>query len=245
MTSDMTSVKSVFYTGVKTMRVIGYIRVSTARQADKGLSLEAQSARVHNFAASKGIDAADVSIHVDSGISGGKQSRSKRVALDAALAELKVGDFLVAYSLSRLGRSTKHLIEIVEFVKDAGANLVILDQSIDTSTAAGELLFTMLAGIAQFERTVISERVKSVTETKKNRGEKMGGIAPYGFKSVNNGKPVLVKDDGEQLVITAARQLREAGMSLAKIATELSKRGFKTRKGGAHYAMSVKRMLAA
>ena len=104
-----------------------------------------------------------------------------------------------------------------------------------------------MAGIAEFESEVNSERVKSVIDAKRDKGEKMGGIAPYGYRAVanENGKPVLVPDDGEQLVITAARQLREAGMSLAKIATELTKRGFKTRKGGAHYTMSVKRMLAA
>ncbi len=228
-------------------RVIGYVRVSTQRQADKGLSLESQQEKIHAFATTHGIAVDDVSIHLDSGISGTAKARNKRVALDAALAELQAGDYLVAYSLSRLARSAKHLIEIAAICKERGAHIVTLTDNIDTSTASGRLFFTIMAGIAEFESEVNSERVRATTDIKRDKGEKTGGVAPFGYRDVTNdaGKKILVADIGEQAVIAIARDLRNAGLSYERIAKELTKRGIVNRKGNAIYAMAVHRMLKA
>lgn len=228
-------------------RLIGYIRVSTQRQADFGLSLESQRDKIHAFAAAHGIDSENVIIKVDAGISGTAKARNKRVALDAALAELQAGDYLVAYSLSRLARSAKHLIEIADKCKSVGAHIVTMTDNIDTSTASGRLFFTIMAGIAEFESEVNSERVRATTDIKRDKGEKTGGIAPFGYRDdVNDaGKKVLAPDDGEQAVIAIARDLRNAGLSYERIAKELTKRGIVNRKGNAIYAMAVHRMLKA
>jgi site-specific DNA recombinase len=228
------------------MKVIGYIRVSTGRQATEGLSLEAQTQRIYDFAKSKNIATENVLIFQDAGVSGRAGSRGKRAGLDDALAAVEAGDFLVAYSLSRLARSTKHLLEISEFAQSKKAHLVTLSENIDTSTASGQLLFTILGGIAEFESKVVSERVKAVTAIKKERGEKLGGVAPYGFKTELNGagKPVLVEDADEMAVIQIAVELRRCGFSLRKIATELNVRGFRTRKNNNHNQVGVMTMLA-
>jgi DNA invertase Pin-like site-specific DNA recombinase len=85
-------------------------------------------------------------------------SVGKREQLEAALDFVREGDILSVTRLDRLARSTQHLLEIVERVKRKGANLQILGLGIDMSTATGQLIFTIIAGIACFEREMMLER---------------------------------------------------------------------------------------
>jgi site-specific DNA recombinase len=111
-----------------------YLRVSTAGQVTEGVSLEAQEARARRWA-------------------------ENRPGLQAALTEVcRTKGALVVYSLSRLARSTKDAISIAERLERAGADLVSLSEKIDTTSAAGKMLFRMLAVLAEFERDLISER---------------------------------------------------------------------------------------
>ena len=98
-----------------------------------------------------------VAVHVDAGLSGAKAHN--RPALQAALTDAcKHKAALVVYSLSRLARSTKDAIAISERLHKAGADLVSLSEKIDTTSAAGKMVFRMLAVLAEFERDIISER---------------------------------------------------------------------------------------
>lgn len=127
-------------------RLIGYARVSTQDQ-----SLEAQ---LH---ALKAVGVQDDDLYTDQ-ISGAKTSRR---GLNLAMKALRPGDTLVIYSLSRIGRSVKHLIAINENLIQEGVALKSLTEEIDTRTAAGKLLFHLLAMVAQFERDVTIERTKA------------------------------------------------------------------------------------
>lgn len=84
------------------------------------------------------------------------------------------GDTVVIESLSRLGRSTKDLIELTELFQDKGVHLVSLKENIDTSTSTGKLLFTLMSAIAQFERDTIADRTREGLRAARARG-KMGG----------------------------------------------------------------------
>lgn len=84
------------------------------------------------------------------------------------------GDTIVIESLSRLGRSTKDLIELVELFGEHWVNLVSLKESIDTKTPTGKLLFTLMSALAQFERDVIAERTREGLRSARARG-KVGG----------------------------------------------------------------------
>jgi DNA invertase Pin-like site-specific DNA recombinase len=113
-----------------------------------------------------------VTIYEDAGITG--TSMEKRPALEQALRASTDGAVLVAYSLSRFARSTRDMLTIAERLKRQGADLVSLTESIDTTTATGRLVFTLLSALSQFERDLTSERTKAALGALKARGVRLG-----------------------------------------------------------------------
>ncbi|MBB5150281.1 recombinase family protein [Ureibacillus thermosphaericus] len=101
-------------------------------------------------------------------------TRKDRPELSKMMEQLRRGDTVVIESLSRLGRSTKHLIELMENFNELGVNLISLKENIDTTTPTGKLVFNIFASISQFERDLISERTKEGLSSAKARGRKGG-----------------------------------------------------------------------
>lgn len=104
-------------------------------------------------------------------------SVKKRPEFEKCLDYLREGDTLVVWKLDRLGRTTKKLLELIDDLKDRGINLQIITLGIDTSTAAGRLFFTMMAGLAEMERELIRERTNAGLQSARARG-RMGGRKP-------------------------------------------------------------------
>ena len=98
----------------------------------------------------------------------------KRPQLEEMLGLLKKGDSVVVAKLDRLGRSTLDVCKIAQEIAEAEANLVFLDQGIDTSTATGKMMFQMLAVIAEFERSLITQRTQEGRAAAMKAGKKMG-----------------------------------------------------------------------
>ena len=217
---------------------IGYIRVSTEGQAQDGVSLDAQRAKLAAWADLNGYTMG--AVYEDAGISG--KCADNRPGLQAALQAARRGDALVVYSLSRLARSTKDTISISERLDKAGADLVSLSERIDTTTATGKMVFRMLAVLAEFERDQISERTATAMQFKKAQGERVGAI-PYGYTLAVDGVNLL-PDPVEQDVIAQARELHTSGMSLRKVAAELDRRGLHARNGQPFQATQMQRMVA-
>ncbi len=138
--------------------LIGYARVSTDEQS---VALQ--------------IDALERAgcgrIFCDNGLSGVLRSRP---ALDEALSHVRAGDTLVTWRLDRLGRSLSHLISLVGDLEKRGIAFKSLSEAIDTSTAGGRLQFHMMGALAEFERSLISERTKAGMAAARIRGIRIG-----------------------------------------------------------------------
>jgi DNA invertase Pin-like site-specific DNA recombinase len=183
---------------------IGYVRVSTEGQAVAGVSLEAQRAKIAAWCELNGLTLS--AVYSDAGLSGKRADNRPELqrALDHAC---KVKGALVVYSLSRLARSTKDTITIGERLDKAGADLVSLSEKIDTTSAAGRMIFRMLAVLSEFERDCISERTSLALQHKRSKGERVGTV-PYGYCVGSDGVQ-LVPHSGEQETIQRMRTLRD------------------------------------
>lgn len=145
--------------GTRNMKnyIFGYARVSTEQQ-----NLDRQLDALKKY----GVD-----MVYNEKMTGTKRDRPELAKLVDRITE---GDTVVIESLSRLGRSTKDLIELTELFQSKGVHLVSLKEHIDTSTSTGKLLFTLMSAIAQFERDVIADRTREGLRAARARG-KMGG----------------------------------------------------------------------
>jgi site-specific DNA recombinase len=218
---------------------VGYLRVSTEGQARDGISLDAQRDRIQAWASANGYTLA--AVHVDSGISGGKLT-NRPAAQTAIAAACKRKAALVVYSLSRLARSTRDAIDISERLHKAGADLVSLSESIDTTSAAGKMVFRMLAVLAEFERDLVSERTRTAMQHLRGHGRRVGRWLPYGFDLDADGQH-LRENPEEQQMISLMRRWHDAGESMRAIADKLNAKGIPAKQGGTWSHVAVFRAL--
>ena len=219
-------------------RAIGYCRVSTADQADFGVSLDAQAEKIRGWSLANGYEL--VEVKVDRGLSGGRCDN--RPALQEALKAVSRGDSLVVYSLSRLARSTRDTLMIAEALERRGADLVSLSERIDTTSSTGKMVFRMLAVLSEFERDVISERTSMAMAHLRSTGKYTGGFEPYGSRCVAGCLEVIPE---ELRVIKVIHQLRNEGVSLRGISKRLAEISVTTRTGRAFLPIQIDRILKA
>lgn len=222
------------------MNAIGYIRVSTDGQVQDGVSLEAQRARIEAWCVANSCEL--LQVHMDAGLSGSRADN--RPALQAALSQACARKaVLVVYSLSRLARSTKDAILISERLAKSGADLVSLSERIDTTSAAGKMIFRMLAVLAEFERDQIAERTRGALLHLKSQGKRISGQIPFGFDLAEDGE-TLQRNPLEQEAVALMAALRADGYSLRRIAGVLTERGIRTKTGAAWTAEAIRGILA-
>jgi len=173
-------------------RLVGYGRISTNGQE---LHLQLDALR------KAGVGKKDLFTDKISG------SKAARPGLDACLQHLKPGDTLLVWRLDRLGRSLRHLVDLVENLRQRGIGFKsICDGAINTTTASGELIFNVFASLAQFERRLIQERTKAGLTAARARG-RMGG------------RPSISVDHPS--VVTAKKMHADKTMPVADICTTL------------------------
>jgi len=175
-------------------RVGIYVRCSTAHQ-----DLDLQRDDLSEFAKRRCWQIHQ--IYEDKGISGAKD---KRPALDQLMADARRGkfDLIAVWRFDRFGRSVAHLVNSLNEFQSLGIDFVSLNEAVDTSTPAGRVLFSVMASIAEFERTLIQERVKA-------------GVARAMANGVRFGRPRVGID------YQRAVELRGMGWSIRRIAKEL------------------------
>jgi site-specific DNA recombinase len=216
-------------------KAVGYVRVSTAGQVADGVSLDAQKAKIKAWAVANDYEL--VAIHEDAGITG--TSMDKRAGLQAALAGVGKGMVFVAYSISRVARSTSDMLEIAAGLEKRGADLVSLSEKIDTSSAAGKMVFRLMAVLSEFERDQISERTAAALAHKKAKRETYSAL-PLGYED-QAGK--LVPVDEELRVVAEIKSMRGGGKTLREIADDLNSRGIVGKRGGKFFASTIKGIL--
>ena len=196
--------------------IIGYLRVSTHDQSENGHGLEAQEAAVRAWAEARGVD---LELVRDTA-SGADRDRD---GLTEALERVSSGQAsgLVVAKLDRLSRSLIHTAELLDFFTEAGATFVALDLGVDTSTANGRLVASVLASVAEWERHTISDRTKA-------------GLAAIRAE----GKPIS-RPTVDAKVSRRIRRLRDRGYTLQAISDRLNRDGVPTARGGTTWRPST------
>jgi|SRR5579872_2545737 len=220
------------------MRAIGYARVSTDRQAERGVSLDAQSEKIRAMTV---VHSAEL---IDLIVDGGESAKSlQRPGIERllALVDARKVDAVIVAKLDRLTRSVKDLCTLLERFERRGVALISVAESLDTRSAAGRLVLNVMTAVSQWEREAIGERTRDALGHKKRNGERVGNIA-YGYRLATDGEHVE-PDDAEQATLAEIRQLRAQGATLRGIAAALNHRAYQTRRGTAWRLESVVRVL--
>ena len=220
------------------MRAIGYVRVSTDRQAEQGVSLEAQEAKIRAMATVQGAELLEVIVD------GGESAKSlNRPGLKRLLEMMNKGEIeaIIIAKLDRLTRSVKDLCGLLELLEKRKVALISVAESLDTSSAAGRLVITIMGAVSQWEREAIGERTRDALRHKRAQGYRAGNV-PFGYRLAGDGG-TLEPEGVEQNAITEAHRLRRGGLSLRSIASTLNESGHRTRRGGPWRLESVVRVL--
>jgi len=208
------------------MKAIGYVRVSTEKQADFGVSLEAQSEKVRAMAVVQGVELAEVI--VDAGESAKSLNRPGMARLLAMVDSGAIQTVIIA-KLDRLTRSVADLAELLKRFERRGVSLVSVADSLDTRSAAGRLVLNIMVSVSQWEREAIGERTREAMSHKRTGGERVGTI-PFGFSLSADGVH-LEENPAEQVILTRMRALKDFGQTTRQIACTLNSEGLRTRRG--------------
>jgi site-specific DNA recombinase len=146
------------------MRVAGYARVSTDKQAEKGVSLEAEVEKIRAMAVVQGGELVDIII--DAGESAKSLNRPGMAHLQALVDDSRVDAVIIA-KLDRLTRSVKDLAELLQQFQRRGVALISVAESLDTGSAAGRLVLNIMTAVSQWEREAIGERTQTALLHKK------------------------------------------------------------------------------
>lgn len=219
------------------MKAIGYIRVSTDKQAQDGVSLDNQRQQIENYCRYKGIVL--VQIVEDAGISGGKNAAREGFCALLDTVESREVNALVIYSLERLSRDMLTLLSFERLLSEYDLELHTVQGAVDTSTPQGWMSFAMNAFMGEMERRQVKYRTKAAMQYKKSQSAVVGSV-PYGFS--RDGE-MLIENSEEQAVIARVNTMYTNGLKLADIARSLAASGIMTRTGKPFDHAQIKRII--
>jgi DNA invertase Pin-like site-specific DNA recombinase len=218
-----------------------YLRVSTLEQL-KGVSLDAQEERLRAYCRMTGLEIGPDDVIREEGVSASVPLH-KRPGGGKLLERISQGaSHLVALKLDRLFRDAEDALRQTKAWDRAGVTLHLIDMggaSLSTASAMGRMLLTTMAGFAELERNLISERT-ALSLSHKRQHLQVFNHPPFGFDVVGK---ALVEDPAEIAIVNLIRERREDGWSLQMIATALSEDHVPTKLGGRWYARTVKNIL--
>lgn len=222
-------------------RAVAYLRVSTDKQADSGLGLDAQQAAVTAAARRLGLEL--LPAFVDAGTSGALAAADRPVLMQA-IGAVRRGDVLLVAKRDRLGRDVIEVAMIERLIARRGARIVsAAGEGTDNADPSGLLMRRMVDSFAEYERQLIGARTRAALQAKRARGERVSRFPPFGWSFTATGN--LERQEGEQDTLRVIRGCRARGMSMPAIAAELNKIGLRTRAGSSWRFEYVRNLLAS
>jgi site-specific DNA recombinase len=219
------------------MKVLGYIRVSSKMQSEKGYSMQNQLIKIKDYC--KYMEYELVDVFEDNGISG--MSVDKRGGYKEMVDFLVNNeiDGVVVYSLSRLGRRMKDVIEFMDLLKKNDIKFFSIKENLNNEDKIGSLILNIMSSINEFEVENIRERIRDVKREKRKNGLVYGRLM-YGYDNVNG---ELVKNEEELRVVKRIKNLRSRGWSWRRISVKLNEDGIGSKEGKVWYDGSLYNMM--
>jgi len=218
-----------------------YTRVSTQEQSETGVSLDAQDERLRAYATITGLQV--ITLIREEGVSG-RTPIAHRPGGKEMLRRIRAGEIqhIVALKLDRLFRDAEDALRQTREWDKANVTLHILDlggQMVNTASAMGRMMLTVIAGMAELERSLIAGRTAAALQHKKKHRQ-VYSPTPLGFRREGNS---LIPDEQEQALVNRIRQMHDEGASLSGISETLNEEGITGKKGGRWYATTIRKIL--
>ncbi|MFT9096948.1 recombinase family protein [Liquorilactobacillus sp.] len=230
--------------GKKVKRAVGYVRVSTAEQADEGFSIAAQGELIRQECSRYGSELQFVRLYADEGISG--KSIKRRPQMQQLLADVQAGeiDAVICWNISRIARNVANLLEIVDIFESNDVSFISINEKMDTQTPAGRLMLQIMASMGEYERNNIAENVYMGSRRRAVEGWNNSGLV-LGYDNVTDkdGNHTLQINSDEASIIKHIFDLAALGKGLRAIANELNKMGVCTKRGNSFSTAAVKVIL--
>jgi len=218
------------------MKAIGYIRVSTDMQAEKGTSLENQVARIKEFAEKKGYDLEH--IYEDAGFSG---KNTKRPGFQEMFARIRKGGVkaIVVWHSTRFARNLRDFINHMAELEKMKIKFYSIEEP-EMSGSSGKAMRNLMAVFAEYQSDVTGEYTRSVKANLKKTLKVYCGHPPLGFKNQDG---YLIGDPNHMKLVEQIKHMKAEGYSLHGIAKYLNENGYRGNKDGKFYASTIQKIL--
>ena len=232
--------QSFFNTVNEVLKCGIYIRVSTPGQAKEGFGLETQLLHCEAMVTVKNWEL--YNIYKDEGISGSTFAKDRK-GLSQLIVDARNKDIqaVIFYSLDRIGRKTRIVLDTVEYLHILGVKVVSCRENIDTSTPTGMFVLTVFSGLAELDRQTITARMAEGKKERSALDGEIGGPLPYGYWRVDK---KLEKNDEEAEVVRYIFDMKYKGATNKGITESLGKIGYKPPRGNKWPSSTVHKILS-